>query len=84
MKKYNFAMLNASSRILVIATLAVLAGCGQKGDLFLPTDAAAANRATLPQTLRPGGSTPTAPAPAGSSVVPGASGTGTASPVRPQ
>jgi predicted small lipoprotein YifL len=77
-------MLNASSRILVTATLAVLAGCGQKGDLFLPTDAAAVDRATLPQTLRPGGGTPTAPAPAGTTAVPGASGTGNASPVRPQ
>ena len=30
-----------------------LAGCGQKGELYLPTDPAAANRATLPSLLRP-------------------------------
>jgi predicted small lipoprotein YifL len=50
-------------QILVIAPLArlalaltvvgALAGCGQKGPLFLPTGEAAANRATLPQTLNP-------------------------------
>lgn len=55
-------MLNVS-RILVSApplrlahaaiVVGVLAGCGQKGPLFLPTEAAAAQRATLPQTLSP-------------------------------
>ncbi|MBS0451210.1 MAG: lipoprotein [Proteobacteria bacterium] len=30
-----------------------LAGCGQRGPLYLPTDPAAANRATLPQVLLP-------------------------------
>lgn len=30
-----------------------LSGCGQKGELYLPTDPAAANRATLPSLLRP-------------------------------
>ena len=30
-----------------------LAGCGQKGELYLPTDPVAANRATLPSLLRP-------------------------------
>ena len=76
-------MLNLS-RILVSASLAVLAACGQKGDLFLPVDAAAQGRATLPQTLRPDATTPTAPAPAAASPSPGPAGTGTASPVRPQ
>lgn len=33
------------------ASLAALAGCGQKGPLFLPTDPAARDRATLPETL---------------------------------
>jgi predicted small lipoprotein YifL len=33
--------------------LASLAGCGQRGPLFLPTDPAAANRPTLPQILVP-------------------------------
>jgi predicted small lipoprotein YifL len=30
-----------------------LAGCGQKGPLYLPTDPAARNRATLPDLLIP-------------------------------
>ena len=49
-----------------------LSGCGQQGALYLPTEPAAARRATLPETLRPGasGASPaTAPA---SSPVPGA------------
>jgi len=46
------------SQILVsaigLAALGVgLAGCGQRGPLYLPTDPAAANRATLPQVLLP-------------------------------
>jgi len=50
-------MLNVS-QILVsaigLAALGVgLAGCGQRGPLYLPTDPAAANRATLPQVLVP-------------------------------
>lgn len=32
---------------------AALAGCGQRGPLYLPTDPAAAQRATLPETLNP-------------------------------
>lgn len=53
-----------------------LAGCGQKGSLYLPTSPAAADRATLPQVLTP---TPTpaptnptvAPAPAPAATTPG-------------
>ena len=41
------------------AALLGLAGCGQKGPLFLPTEAAAARRATLVQTLNPIDSPPT-------------------------
>ena len=46
-----------------------LGGCGQKGPLYLPTDPAAANRATLPTVLkapfsRTDASTRTPPAPA--------------------
>lgn len=33
---------------------AVLSGCGQPGVLYLPTEPAAARRATLPETLIPG------------------------------
>jgi len=62
-------------RILVMAIalaggMAALAGCGQKGALFIPTEPAAANRATLPQTLRP--SLPAAPATGASAVSPAA------------
>lgn len=38
---------------LALAGVVALAACGQRGPLFLPTGEAAANRATLPQTLRP-------------------------------
>ncbi|MCJ0764980.1 LPS translocon maturation chaperone LptM [Variovorax terrae] len=50
-------MLNAPqilvSAIALAASAAALSGCGQKGALFLPTGPAAAQRATLPETLRP-------------------------------
>ncbi len=57
--------------ILVTATLfgllAGLSGCGQKGPLYLPQTPAAAERATLPQTVFGGGgrtsSSPTAAQP---------------------
>lgn len=62
------------STIALAASMAGLQGCGQQGPLYLPTDAAAAGRATLPQTLRPGGTEPaTAPAP---KPAPAASGAG--------
>ena len=55
-RHYNFAMLHICRILvsgLVLAGGAVsLMGCGQKGLLFLPTEPAAAHRATLPQTLR--------------------------------
>jgi predicted small lipoprotein YifL len=37
----------------VAVTAALLAACGQKGPLYLPTGEAAASRATLPQSLNP-------------------------------
>jgi predicted small lipoprotein YifL len=41
---------------IVLASCAVsLSACGQQGPLYLPTEAAAANRATLLQTLLPSG-----------------------------
>jgi predicted small lipoprotein YifL len=45
-----------SSRVLpfILISVLLLAGCGQKGALYLPTGDAGAGRATLPQTLRPG------------------------------
>lgn len=55
--------------VCLTAATTGLAACGQKGALYLPTDPAAAQRATLPQLLTPGGSdstssTNTTPAPA--------------------
>ncbi|MGD9773024.1 LPS translocon maturation chaperone LptM [Diaphorobacter sp.] len=46
------------SRQILVSTIALAAsaavlGCGQRGPLFLPTDPAAAQRATLPETLNP-------------------------------
>jgi len=47
---------------------AALSGCGQPGPLYLPTEPAAARRATLPEILIPGmrsdGAAPTPAAPA--------------------
>ncbi|MES2938377.1 MAG: lipoprotein [Pseudomonadota bacterium] len=68
-------LVSARSRRLVLAAcmVAMLAACGQKGPLLLPTGAQASGRATLPQTLSPAAA-PAAPA--------SAPPTGTASPVR--
>jgi len=66
-------------RALAAAALLVLAACGQRGPLYLPTDPAAAGRPTLPQVLIPG--TPTNPTLPGADV-PGNNGAGTANPVR--
>ncbi|WP_423838537.1 LPS translocon maturation chaperone LptM [Variovorax paradoxus] len=59
----------AALMVCLAAATTGLAACGQKGALYLPTDPAAAQRATLPQLLTPGGSdstssTNTTPAPA--------------------
>lgn len=74
--------------------LACMAGCGQRGALYLPTDPAAADRATLPQILNPnrtppaqrsplppGAALPPAPPPADDSPLFGPD-TGQANPVR--
>ena len=50
----------------VLVGMLTLSACGQKGPLYLPTDPAAAQRATLPQTVFGGGSAPAKPAPAAS------------------
>jgi predicted small lipoprotein YifL len=63
-------------RAIAAASLALLAACGQKGPLFLPSGDAAVGRASLPQVLSP--STAVAPASAASGLPP----TGTAAPVR--
>nr|WP_081266478.1 lipoprotein [Variovorax paradoxus] len=46
----------AALMVCLAAATTGLAACGQKGALYLPTDPAAAQRATLPQLLTPGGS----------------------------
>lgn len=48
--------------ILVTALGGLLAACGQKGPLYVPTTPAAAQRATLPQTVFGGASAAAAPA----------------------
>ena len=50
----------------------VLSGCGQKGPLYLPTDAAGAQRATLIETLTPLSTTPPPMAPPAQLLMPGA------------
>jgi len=39
--------------LALVASAVMLAGCGQTGDLYLPTGSAAAERATLVQSLLP-------------------------------
>jgi predicted small lipoprotein YifL len=61
--------------ILAIAASLILAGplagCGQKGPLYIPHTPAAAQRATLPQTVfGGGGQPPAAPASRASAPVP--------------
>jgi predicted small lipoprotein YifL len=76
-------MLNVRQILVSAIGLAIvgvaLAGCGQKGALYLPTEPAATNRATLPGLLIPGSrnadgaaspGTGAAPAPAAGSSAP--------------
>ncbi|WP_162573277.1 LPS translocon maturation chaperone LptM [Variovorax sp. PBL-H6] len=76
-------MLNVRQILVSAIGLAIvgvaLAGCGQKGALYLPTEPAATNRATLPGLLIPGSrdaagaarpGTGTSPAPAAPSSAP--------------
>lgn len=50
-------MLNASQILVRCIALAVctaaLAACGQRGDLYLPSEPAAQNRASLPDAVLP-------------------------------
>ncbi|MDP1999406.1 MAG: lipoprotein [Rhodoferax sp.] len=51
------------STLVLGAVVVGLGGCGQQGPLYLPTEPAAANRATLPETLmRSGMQRPAPPA----------------------
>jgi predicted small lipoprotein YifL len=47
------AVLVRVAALLAALTGLTLVGCGQPGPLYLPTDPAAAKRATLPETLNP-------------------------------
>ncbi len=44
---------HATLAAIGVTALLGLGGCGQTGNLYLPTEPAAANRATLPQSLWP-------------------------------
>jgi predicted small lipoprotein YifL len=46
----------------MVASLAFLGGCGQKGVLYHPTEPASTHRATLPETLTPEVLKPASPA----------------------
>lgn len=53
----------AASRAAGLALcLLALTGCGQKGDLYHPSEASASRRATLPDTLTPEALKPATPA----------------------
>jgi predicted small lipoprotein YifL len=76
----NRIILEVRAQTLILAgLLALLAGCGQKGPLYLPTDdPTAAQRATLPQTLLNTVRTPTMPQPPVSAASAAASAPGAA------
>jgi predicted small lipoprotein YifL len=60
----------ASAVALAAVLGGILAACGQQGALYLPTEPAAAQRATLPESLRPTvAKLPTMPASSAPSVV---------------
>jgi predicted small lipoprotein YifL len=85
MSNVSRILVSVPARRLALAALVVgaLAGCGQKGPLFLPSDTAAPTRATLPQTLNPAASTANVPTTTpGHPITNGPStGTGTAQPI---
>ncbi|HQQ68893.1 MAG TPA: lipoprotein [Alicycliphilus sp.] len=49
-------------RTIALALSTAALGCGQRGPLYLPTEPAAAQRATLPETLNPAAAHAPAPA----------------------
>ena len=61
MVKTSQILVRAIALAASAAALASLAACGQRGPLFLPTEPAARDRATLPQTLKPGSAPARAP-----------------------
>ncbi len=64
-------LFSARNWVLAAASVTLLAACGQRGPLYIPQTPAAAQRATLPQTVWGGRGTPpatAASAPASASV----------------
>ncbi|MBP7452694.1 MAG: lipoprotein [Ottowia sp.] len=56
-------LFSARSWALAAASVTLLTACGQRGPLYIPQTPAAAQRATLPQTVwGGGGATPASPA----------------------
>lgn len=53
-------LFSACGAAAALATVTLLAACGQRGPLYIPQTPAAAQRATLPQTVWGGHSTPPA------------------------
>ena len=49
---YKFGQILVSTFVLGASAVS-LSACGQQGPLYLPSEPAAARRATLPETLRP-------------------------------
>ncbi len=67
MLRRSWSTLTSGGVTLLAVSSLLLGACGQQGALYLPTEAAAANRATLPQSLLPTVLTnPAAPPPASS------------------
>ncbi|WP_093172502.1 LPS translocon maturation chaperone LptM [Variovorax sp. YR566] len=71
----------AALMVCLVAGAAGLVACGQRGALYLPTDPAAAGRATLPQLMTPeslrssSSSSEAAPAPAAAASAPASNST---------
>jgi len=68
--------------VCLVAGTTALVACGQRGALYLPTDPAAAGRATLPQLMTPeslrsssSSSSEAAPAPAAAASAPASNST---------
>ncbi|MGE8201457.1 MAG: LPS translocon maturation chaperone LptM [Variovorax sp.] len=72
----------AALMVCLVAGTTALVACGQRGALYLPTDPAAAGRATLPQLMTPESlrssssiSSEAAPAPAAAASAPASNST---------
>jgi len=72
----------AALMVCLVAGTTALVACGQRGALYLPTDPAAAGRATLPQLMTPeslrsssSSSSEAAPAPAAATSAPASNST---------